>query len=256
MAMRRLRCLTFNLWKNEGNLEARVGAIRQVIARADADVVALQECFVAADLGIDLAAELAAEAGFHLHRQPMREKVRSHRGTPVASRSDLALLTRDPVAATGWIALSTDQRDGERGLIWADCPVVSGDVRVVCTHLTHLPGSHGKALRERQAEELACRLTSWTQFGPAILLGDLNAPAGAKELQPLFENPLLPVRSAPPSWADNGIGRSRPIDHALLFPGAAVIHYLGLRQLTDPAREPMEAWASDHPAMLAEFGFV
>lgn len=257
-ASRRLRCLTFNLWKNEGDLGFRLGAIGRVLARSGADVIALQECFVASDLAIDVAARLAEEGGYHLHRRALREKVRHHGGQAVASRSDLALLTREPVAAAGWIPLSSDPRDGDRGLIWADYPVTTGQVRVVCTHLTHLGGADGRALRERQAEQVAARLTSWTRFGPAVLLGDLNAAAGAPELAALLDNPLLPAHRTPPAGASAGCGlrQAEEVDHVVLYPGGVPIHYLDLRALTDPAHEPAAGWASDHPALLAELDFA
>lgn len=258
IGVQRLRCLTFNLWKNEGDLSSRLPAIRRVLEEADADVVALQECFVAPDAGIDVASALAAHCGYHRLSYPLRQKVRLHGGVPLSSRSDLALLTRVPVTASGCLPLSTNSLDGERGLIWIDYPVISGEVRIVCTHLTHLPGREGGQLRERQAEELAARLITWTQFGPAILMGDLNARAGADELFPLLDNPLLPPARAPRAWPTAGGWPclNEGIDHVVLYPGAgpASYHNRWILAPPDPARP--EQGASDHPAVLAEIGFA
>ncbi len=59
----RVRVLTWNIWWRFGPWERRRLAIVATLARLDADVIALQEVW--SDETTNLAAELAAELGYH-----------------------------------------------------------------------------------------------------------------------------------------------------------------------------------------------
>ncbi len=59
----RVRALTWNIWWRYGPWERRRPAIAATLARFDADVIALQEVW--SDETTNLAAELAAELGYH-----------------------------------------------------------------------------------------------------------------------------------------------------------------------------------------------
>ena len=59
----RVRVLTWNIWWRFGPWKRRRPAIAATLARLDADVIALQEVW--SDETTNLAAELAAELGYH-----------------------------------------------------------------------------------------------------------------------------------------------------------------------------------------------
>jgi endonuclease/exonuclease/phosphatase family metal-dependent hydrolase len=231
----KLRCVTFNIWKNEGDYPRRMAAIRALLRQHAPDVVALQECFVAPALGLD-SADYIADGAYYITRFAARAKPRWHDGTWIESRSDMALLTRTPPLAKKSVALVEDPRDGERGLLWADLPLAGG-LRVGCTHLTHLQDPAAQAIRAEQASALIAALTA----GPdrVVLMGDLNAVSTSPDLAAIFGHPNLRGVSAP-------VGA---IDHILLFsaePGPRIEEQRIIAS-PDAFNHP-----SDHPALHAE----
>lgn len=246
--MARLRCLTLNTWKNEGDYPRRMAAIAALVRAHAPDVVALQECFVAPSLGLDSAAAIAG-GDWHVTRMPARAKARRHDKTWVDSRSDMVILTPEAPLACGTVALPADPRDGERGLLWVEIRFGAETVRVGCTHLTHLQDVAAQVVRARQAEAVLAALL--TAPGPWIFMGDLNAASNESSLAPIFSDTRLcasaRVLAAPPPGPrpDNGA-----IDHVLLFaaPGSGA-RVLGRRVIASPDRD---GFPSDHPAILAE----
>jgi len=234
-----LRCVTFNIWKNEGDYPRRMAAIDALLRQHRPDVVALQECFVAPDLGLDSAAFLAGE-DYHLTRYPARAKPRWHEGGWVASRSDMAILSRMAPVASGGLALAEDPRDGERGLLWIDLPVAGG-VRLGCTHLTHMQDAGAQGVRKAQAAALLDALLAGRET--VLLLGDLNATVDAPALAPIFGHPRL-IPSEPDRQA---------IDHILIFAtqDAARVNNQCVIAAPDAINHP-----SDHPAIMAEIEFL
>ncbi len=102
----RVRVLTWNIWWCFGPWERRPPAIGATLARLDADVIALQEVW--SDATTNLAAELAAELGYH---------------HVFASSMDIkgfgfgdALLSRWPIARSESIMLHGQQEHGESRL--------------------------------------------------------------------------------------------------------------------------------------------
>ena len=75
----RLKVVTFNTWKCDGEYAMRLEAMCEQMKALDADVFALQECFATLDGSTDTARFLAHHLGMHLHTAPARRKPRSPR---------------------------------------------------------------------------------------------------------------------------------------------------------------------------------
>ncbi len=242
-----MRFVTLNTWKNEGHYRERVRAMAAGLAALDADVVALQECFVADALGADTASALGAALEMHVSRQPMRIKHRLHYGMSVNSRADLAILSRDAPTSVGYAQFPGDPRDDDRGLLWIDLMIGASSIRCGCTHFTHLGDLAGTEIRSHQAASaVSVLLDRW--HGPAMLMGDLNARAKDDCVAAIFEHPTLEPESRLSAKA------GEDIDHVLLFRTSPDWSFVA-RSVTmrpdprDPARGP-----SDHPAVIGDVG--
>jgi endonuclease/exonuclease/phosphatase family metal-dependent hydrolase len=242
-----LRCLSFNIWKNEGDYPRRMAAIGNLLRELQPDVVALQECFVAPALEIDSAKALAGKA-WHLTRYPARAKRRWHNGDWQDSRSDMAILSREVPLASGMVALPGDARDGERGLLWVDLPIAGGRIRLGCTHLTHLHDETAQACRKTQAAAAMAALLPGES--PAILMGDLNATSSDPALAAIFGHPAICPEARERAQVPSGDAPANgAIDHVLLFtPGVG--QRLVSRRIA--AAPDVAGHPSDHPAILAE----
>jgi endonuclease/exonuclease/phosphatase family metal-dependent hydrolase len=245
--MARLRCLSFNIWKNEGDYPRRMSAIAALLREIQPDVVALQECFVAAELQID-SARTVAGTGYHLTRYPARAKLRLHEGAWMDSRSDMVILSRLSPLAQGRVALPCDPRDGERGLLWGDLPIAGG-VRVGCIHLTHLRDATAQGVRVQQAAAVMAALRSTP--APAILMGDFNAPANDPTLEAIFDHPVLcpTARDFSKAPAGDEAPGNGAIDHVLLFASPEQGRMVSRRIVAAP---DLSGHPSDHPAILAD----
>lgn len=245
--MNLLRCLSFNIWKNEGDYPRRMAAIADLLRELQPDVVALQECFVAPALGIDSARALAGKT-WHLTRYPARAKRRWHDGAWQDSRSDMAILSRGVPLASGMVGLPGDARDGERGMLWADLSVAAGRIRLGCTHLTHLHDATAQAVRTEQASAAVAALIP--EGSPAILMGDLNAASNDPALAPIFGHPALSPEAQEYAEAPAGDAPANgAIDHVLLFAPAIGQRMVSRRIAAAP---DISGCPSDHPAILAE----
>lgn len=143
---RRLRVMTYNIHAGHGEL----ARIARVIRETDADVVALQEVDV--HWGSRSALPIVEAANHPL----------AHLSTQ-SSEDSLAGPTPHP----GFLEVMVDLGEAR--------------VRIFNTHLDYRPDP---SVRERQVAEML-EVMDRVQ-GPAVLLGDLNAPPRAPELGPLF----------------------------------------------------------------------
>jgi endonuclease/exonuclease/phosphatase family metal-dependent hydrolase len=250
--MERLRCLSFNLWKNEGRFEERLEKLLGLLPEIDADVIALQECFVAPDLGIDVAASIARSCRLHLTRGELREKSRLHDGQDTLSRSDMAILSRAAPETIELIHLPVDDRDGERALLLISLPFANELLHIGCTHLTHLRDEAGQRTRRTQAQALAdmlCRRDAST----TILLGDLNARAGDVDLDPIMAgyrlHPASAALAAKAPCAFSPADGAR--DHILLYSSENERWTVSRDVVLAPDENDADAGPSDHPAILA-----
>jgi endonuclease/exonuclease/phosphatase family metal-dependent hydrolase len=240
-----MRFVTFNSWKNEGDYHARLKLIISGLAALDADVIALQECFVADAVGADTASALGAALEMHESRQPMRLKHRWHEGASVRSRSDLAILSRVAAASVHYAAFPSDPRDGDRGLLWIDLVIGSGRVRCGCAHLTHLNDTAGATVRSRQAAAAVQHLLNgWS--GPAVLMGDLNARAKDGSVAAIFQKSALDPTCRAQAEA------SGDIDHVLLFQGSPRLVFKARFSAMPPDRCYPARGPSDHPAVVGD----
>lgn len=250
MTMATLRVLSFNLWKNEGRFQERMQLLADLLPGLRADILALQECFVAPALGIDVAASLASFCNSQLARGEQRRKPRQHDGNVHDSRSDLAILTRLSIESTTITALPNDPRDGERNLLMNMLRYDGSSLCVACTHFTHI--ADGDSVRRQQAEAVVGALLA-DDTRTSLLMGDLNAPATSPALAGLIDHPRLQPDCREQALAVAGCGRTGgAIDHVLLFPAQGERWQVTRRLVLPPDASDPDAGPSDHPAILSE----
>jgi endonuclease/exonuclease/phosphatase family metal-dependent hydrolase len=163
-----MRVLTLNIWKDEGDLAARIEMIAEECRLLQPDVICLQEVY--ADATMDAGEWLADALGMTRVGVPARIKQRSG----VLSSSGLAILSRLQPLAEESLDLPTSAADGGRKALYGDFETSKGPLRVVSLHLSHLKAEEGDILR---SEQLAA-IWSWANQGwdrPIILAGDFNA---------------------------------------------------------------------------------
>ena len=237
----------------------RLRAIGDVLSGMEADLVALQEVSVVARDGelVDTAGELGRQLG-------MEVRFGAVRTFPVVEDAEVrgaglfgnAILSRRPLAGVRCVALPAAPIDAfvepagtdhpAAGVRYADAPpsireprcLVMADCdgwRVGTAHFSHI----GSGERRLQAEATA---SAFEDEAPAFLLGDLNAPIEAAELETFSgwtdafaEPPGDPARVT----TDDGWR----IDHVLVRGGEAASPARVLRAAGD---------LSDHYPVVAE----
>ena len=261
----RVRVLTWNIWWRYGPWQRRRAAIAATLARLDADVIALQEVW--SDETTNLAAELAAELGFH---------------HVFASSMDMkgfgfgnALLSRWPIARSESIMLHGHKQNGESRLaLYAEVDGPRGPLPVFSTHLNwRFDHSH---VRQRQVADLAGfvdRLRPWTF--PPILCGDFNAEPASEEIRMLTGLATCPVEGLVfrDAWLGAGGGgpghtwdNANPYVAVKLEPDRRIDYILvgwpearGAGHIVEcriAGNEPVGGvWPSDHHAVLAELRY-
>ena len=243
----RLRIVSLNAWKNDGDFPARVALIAEGLARLNPDVVCLQECFATEDGEVDVARDLAAAIGLDAMTAPSRPKLRALGGVMTPSTSGLATLARRPLA-TSVHDLPNDPQDGPRIAQRID---LARDLRILNLHLTHLRGPAAAELRAAQlAAALACAREGFN--GALVVCGDLNATSQAQELSALFAD-LSMDRGPDPGLADAPTlhaSAAPAIDHCVLIDPQRRWRIAAVAHALRPA--PGEVWPSDHAAVVAD----
>ncbi|HSK19463.1 MAG TPA: endonuclease/exonuclease/phosphatase family protein [Longimicrobiales bacterium] len=231
-----VRVMTYNIAAGGGDL----AAVAAVIRAAAPDIVALQEVDVhwsERSRFADQAAELGEALGMHVRFGPIYE-------LPPARRFGLAILSRTPIVEfTNHVVprLSTQTNETEPvplpGFLEAVTVIGGMRVHVFNTHLDYRADSR---VREQQVRAMLEVLAAETR--PTVLMGDLNAPPSAPELQPL----LAELRDA---WSANE-------EHGLTYPAHAPdkrIDYILLsRHFSPVALHVPAAQASDHRPVIAD----
>lgn len=235
--MRRLRVITLNTWKNEGDYPARLSRIADGLAALDPDVVCLQECFIGG--GHDTARFLADALNLDLYAAPARAKVRELEGAPVDSTSGLAILTRLSGRAET-VALTSHPADGER----IAQRFATRRLRILNLHLSHLRGDTGAMLRRRQLDEAI----DWARQGGGgslLVCGDLNSGRGDPEFAPLNAAAGEELGSTL-----HAVSEGRAIDHAIMLDPGDLHVSRRFRALTTPDGDGR--YPSDHAAVVVD----
>ena len=240
----------------------RLASIAGILARLEADLVALQECAVLTVDGArhDTAGQLASRLGLD-HRFAATRHFAIAEDDGRVSGAGLfgnALVSRAPIASSRTFALpmapadafveppaadhplaGVRYTDAPEGVREARCLLVAevGAVTIGVTHLSHI----GSAERALQAAAVDSALAA----APVILAGDLNAAIESAELTRL--------RSG---WTDAfaaaGVGPDDP-RRVTTEDGVRIDHVLvrGL-EITACRRVEEAGWLSDHLPVLAE----
>jgi endonuclease/exonuclease/phosphatase family metal-dependent hydrolase len=207
--------------------------VAAVLAKLDADIIAVQEDWWARDDGTDPVAEAAQAREAQLFRAELSSG-RSLAELNIAPRSDrgtwgIAVLTRLPVLSHEILSLGQPEGElvGRAALICSVTAPGGWPLRLVCTHLS--PRLNSPAQLVRLARHLAA------EPRPTVIAGDLNMPRAATWMAAGY-TPVLRGRTFP---AD------RPrvqLDHLLAGPG-----------LTCMAAEVLPAVGSDHLPVQGRF---
>jgi endonuclease/exonuclease/phosphatase family metal-dependent hydrolase len=237
----------------------RLRAIGQFLGGLDAELVALQEVAVLSRDGqlVDNAGDLGRQLGMTVRYGAVRSFTVVEDGALLGVGCfGNAILSRRPPRMTRTVALpqapdpSFVEPEGAdhpaAGVRWADAPATLREPRCLLTvaldrltvgtaHFSHVGGTE----RRLQAEATVAALEE--SRGPALLLGDLNAPIDAPELAPFR------------GW-DDGF-REPPNDPARVSMdgGFAIDHVLARGVTVERCEVVRESGAlSDHYPLVAE----
>jgi endonuclease/exonuclease/phosphatase family metal-dependent hydrolase len=241
-----MRVLTLNIWKDEGDLAARLEIIVAECRLLQPDIICLQEVY--ADATLDAGEWLADALGMTRVAVPARIKLRSG----LLSSSGLAILSRLPLLAEESLDLPTSAADGGRKALYAVFETANGPLRIASLHLSHLKAEEGDMLRSQQL----AAIWSWANQGwdyPIILAGDFNATRKAACLDWLYQQDRITGTDGLLPQATSL--RQRPnalIDHILLA-GRGGWELIGAELCFTGIDAASGCFASDHFGILASF---
>lgn len=209
--------------------------IANVIRRADADVVGLQEVdrhFDRRSNYEDTITVLAARLGMQYAYGANLD------GDPEPGRTErrqygIAVLSKYPIVRQQHYLLDSGGQE-QRGLL--ETELVVQDARV-CFYVTHL----GLEQQERLAQIAEIRDIAARQTGPAILTGDFNAHPDSPELNAMSRSFRNVFADLPAAYTYPAGGAKETIDYILVNEDIAV----GAR------REVVRSVASDHYPIAA-----
>lgn len=238
--MTKFRVMTYNVHScigTDGKLDP--SRIAEVIARSNADVIALQELDVCQKrtLGLHQPQWLAERLKMFVHFTAARSCDDGHYGNAILSRHPLALVSEGGLR----------RRTGEqRAVQWVKVSIGELALHVMNTHLS-------TQFRERLLQIQQLQGAEWLAHSesrlPLVVCGDLNSSQFSPVYRGLRRDLVDAQRAngarAVPTWPSR-----RPlfrIDHLFTSKSIAVSH-------CEVPRDRLTMLASDHLPLLAELG--
>jgi endonuclease/exonuclease/phosphatase family metal-dependent hydrolase len=216
--------------------------IAQVIASCHPDIVALQELDVgrARSGWVDQAETIARDLGMDVQFFPTVRIMEELYGNAILSRWPAKLVKAEPLPGL--------PRLEQRGALWSSIDVNGMKLQVINTHL-------GLLSRERQRQVDALLGPEWLGHpdcqGPAVLLGDFNAPPPSRAYRRLRGR----LRDAMREPASSGASATYPtrypalrLDHIFVSDSVQVL-------AANTVKTPLARLASDHLPVVAEICF-
>lgn len=255
----RLKVVTLNTWKCDGDYPRRLEAMCEQMKALDADVFALQECFATQDGRTDTARTVAHHLGMHLHTAPARRKPRWFQGGWVDSFSSLAVLARSPIRSGDLVELPSSVADGGRVAQICSLEVAGRSVLLVNVHLSYLEG--GGALRAEQLRALLGRPVWMPRHDITLICGDFNASMDSPELARFLEPPWSLVDAYEQAGAGTKVtyhtpgGQGLNLDQVLCMPSCsqAPVGCLAASVVLNAPAQPSGVFPSDHAGVSVTF---
>ena len=238
-----VRYMSYNLHQAFGTSgEMDVGAIAEVIDDSGATVVGLQEVARAGLLNAntDLVHLLGERLGWE-------HAVFFGTTDPVWGN---AILSRYPLGEAERRLLPRVGTPYQRGYLAAPVETPEGDVLFISTHLQHIndPDVHDEDpeadLYPVHHEQLAVVIEEWAGRQPAVLVGDLNARPGWRQVDELLEAGWVDA------WAEAGSGDGFTSNAA--DPSYRIDYVFHTPDMSTVDVAVIDSQASDHFAVVAD----
>ena len=238
-----VRYMSYNIHQAFGTAgDMDVEAIGQVILDSGATVVGLQE--VARSGLLNANTDLVHLLG---ERLGWEHVVFIGTTDPVWGN---AILSRYPLGEVERRLLPTVDTPYQRGYLAAPVQTPGGEVLFISTHLQHIndPDTHDDDpegdLYPVHTEQLAVIVEEWAGRQPAVLVGDLNARPGWRQVEELLEAGWVDA------WAEMGSGEGYTANAA--DPQHRIDFVFHTPDLTTIEVEVIQSQASDHFAVAAD----
>ncbi|HSM44622.1 MAG TPA: endonuclease/exonuclease/phosphatase family protein [Acidimicrobiia bacterium] len=238
-----IRYMAYNLHQSFGTGgEMDVGAIAAVIEESEATVVGLQEVARGGLLNAntDLLYLLGERLGWEY-------SVFHGTTDPVWGN---AILSRYPLGEVERRLLPRVDTPYQRGYLAAPVMTPEGEVLFISTHLQHINDSavHDEDpeadLYPVHHEQLAVIIEAWAGRQPAVLVGDLNARPGWRQVTELLDAGWVDT------WAETGAGDGFTANAA--DPQYRIDYVFHTTDMTTVSVAVIESLASDHVPVVAE----
>lgn len=242
--MSRLRILTYNTWKCDGDYPRRLAVIHQQLSSIDFDILMLQEVFRSQCGQYDTLSELICNRpDMYSYYHPGRRKVRSLKGQDLMSESGLAIISKFPIKRRGAFYLPVSADDTKRYCQWCVIETGKQDILLVNTHLTHIKKGHNQRSTQFQAliDFIRC-----SDHSLAIIGGDMNTPP--RQLN-IGDSLACVFQTSQPNTMNTG--EPQCLDHLYLYSdGLRYARWKEHKLLLDHKQPGL--LLSDHKAVYAE----
>ncbi|PKV89358.1 endonuclease/exonuclease/phosphatase family metal-dependent hydrolase [Streptomyces sp. TLI_146] len=229
-----LTVLTYNIHHGAGaDDDLALDRVARVVKDSGADVIGLQEVDRHYDTRsdfVDQAAWLAQRLGMHVVYGANLSLDPPRPGAP-RRQYGTAILSRFPVVEAHNTRLPRPREGEQRGLLEADINVDGTAVRVLTTHLEHTSQT------ERLAQAEAINGVIEDSSRPTVLVGDLNATPGTREVGVL-------TRHLGDAWRAAGEGAGYTFDAR--SPHKRIDYVLTSSGIAARQAEVIDSEASDH----------